>query len=264
MSGELQQIQYLGPKLEVAVGGVRLDDCIVSFNVWSSRFVPGDIAEVHADAKYVDTGSIRENDPLTIRWGYKGFALAPIFAGLVAAVRPGAAGKRLKILGVDPMKRLFETRLTKTFQNERPTVILRNLLAPLGIDTTGVAEVETILDRLPLHDDHIVHAIRTLNRRLGLAYDFWFEVAGAFHWAPLSIPAAPAWNFVYGQDLIEFERRQGGARMTTIGVPARHGERVTVQTAVSESLDFWVAEAHHYQPPGRGFRTDLSLREVPA
>lgn len=263
----LQQISYLGPKLEVTVGGVRLDDCIVAFDVWSARAAPGDIAEVHADTRYVETGSLREDDPLTIRWGYKGFDLAPIFNGRVASLRPGAngsaAGKRLKILGVDPMKRLFETRITKTFQNERPTAIIRNLVTPLGIDTAGVAEVEPIVDRLPLHDDHLVHAIRTINRRLGLDFDLWFDIYGAFHWAPLAIPSAPAWRFVYGQDLIEFERRPGGARMTTIGVAARHGERVTVQTAEEESLDFWIAEAHHYQPEGRGFRTDLTLREVP-
>lgn len=272
MTTAAQQIQYLGPKLEVSVAGQRLDDLIVSFGVWTSRFDPGDVAELLVDRHYIDTASIKENDPLTIRWGYKGFDLSPIFNGFVATARPinaprgrnSADGKRLAIRGVDPMKRLFETKITKTFQGERPTVIIRNLIEPMGIDSSGVAEDDTMLDRLPLYEDNIVHAIRSINRRLRLDHDFWFDVEGVFHWQPFSLPAEPAWSFAFGEDLIEFERRQGGARVTTIGLPARHGERITVRTEEAETLDLWIATAHHYQLRGQGFRTELDLREVPA
>jgi hypothetical protein len=257
-----QRINYLGPKLKVSIGdGIVLTDNVRSFHVWSSRVDPADVCEIEiADPRRLLVGKIAEDDSLVIEWGYKGFEFEKIFNGLVAEVKEGP---RLFLRGVDPMKKLYDARITKTFQDERPATIIRNLLEPLGIDASEIVEVDTILDKLPLYEDHIVHAIRTINRRLVLDHHFWFDIDGVFHWEPLEIPEEVSWIFRERENVIELELKPGVVtRLLTIGITARHGEKIELADAHGDVTPFWIEKAHCFQAEKSGFRTELFLREV--
>ena len=257
-----QKINYLGPKLKVSIGdGIVLTESVRYFHVWSSRVDPADVCEIEiADPRRLLAGKIAMDDPLVFEWGYKGFEFEVLFNGLVAEVKEGP---KIFLRGVDPMKRLYDARITKTFQDERPATIIHNLIEPLGIDASAIAEVDLVLDKLPLYDDHIVHAIRTINRRLGLDHHFWFDIDGIFHWSPLEIPDEPSWIFREGDNVIELDRKPGGVtKLLTIGITARHGEKIELEDAHGDVSAFWIEKAHCFQAENKGFRTELFLREA--
>ena len=261
-----QKVKYLAPKVKISIGGIfELVDTVKNYHVWSSRIEPADICEFMV-ADFFDelkTGIV-DNMELSISWGYKGYDFTEIFNGLVAhsvELEP----KLIKIRGIDFMKHLFDAEITKTFQDERPTSIIINLVDELGLDldTSGVDEVTTLLDKLPLYKNNIAHAILTINKRLQLDYHFWFDINGILHWAPLEIPDESTFHFVYGVNIVDIQIKSNQRlEVTTIGQTIRHGERVSVTQRDGSESDYFTEKAHYYQDDGKGSRTALLLREI--
>jgi hypothetical protein len=261
-----QRVKYLAPKIKISIGGLyELVDTVREYHVWSSLIEPADICEfVVADFFDELKTGLAENMELSIAWGYKGYDFTEIFKGLVSHFKE-MEPKLIKIRGLDFMKYLFDAEITKTFQEERPTSIIINLVDELGLglDTSGVEEITTLLDKLPLYQDNIVHAIQTINRRLQLEYYFWFNIEGILHWRPLEIPDEATFHFVYGENIIDIEVKSNQRlEVTTIGQTIRHGERVSVKQRDGSESDYFVEKTHYYQDNGKGSRTALLLRQI--
>lgn len=261
-----QRVQYLAPKIKISIGGIyELVNTVKEYHVWSSLVEPSDVCEfVVADHFDELKTGLAENMELSISWGYKGYDYLEIFKGLVShfdEMEP----KLIKIRGIDFMKYLFDAEITKTYQDERPTSIIINLVDELGLDldTSGVESITTLLDRLPLYQDNIVHAIQTINRRMKLKYYFWFDIAGGLHWAPLEVPDEAAFHFAYGENILDIQSKSNQTvELLTIGETVRHSERVSVKHRDDSEVDYFVEKAHYYQNENKGSRTALMLRQV--
>ena len=255
-----QSINYLGPKTEVALGDLIIS-AVAGMSVWTSREPTADTCEIVLPDLPGDLAAQVEKDaPLVVRHGYKGFDLETIFTGTVVDVLPK---KRLTVFGADAMRLLFETKLTITFQDETPTLIIGKMVGDLGIDVSLLTEIEDVLDRLPLYRNTVWQAVKMINDRTGLPNDFFIDETGAFRWEPRDLDQEPSFEFVYGQNILDLDLKTSGqSTLLTVGMPVRHSTVVTVTDRLGEIADFYVMAVKHFLAPKGGSRTFLKMERI--
>jgi len=252
-----QRIQYLGPKTEVEIGDLLLSS-VCDMTAWSTREPTADTCEIALPDLPGDLAKkIEKEAPLVVRHGYKGFDLKTIFTGTVLDVLPK---NKLTVFGADAMRKLFETRLTVTFQDETPTSILRKIVGDLGIDVSRVPDIEATLDRLPLYRNTVWQAVKMINDRLGLGYDWFIDEAGAFRFEPRELEQEPAFVFAYGSNVFDMDLRDSGrSTLLTIGMPVLHSTVVEVTDRAGDSGLFYVSGVKHFLSAKGGSRTLLHM-----
>ena len=254
-----QAIQYLGPKTEVEISDLLLSVC--GMTVWSTREPTADTCEIALPDLPGDLAKKVEKDaPLVVRHGYKGFELETIFTGTVVDVLPN---KKLTVFGADAMRKLFETRLTVTFQDETPTSIIRKIVGDLEIDVSQVPDIQLTLDRLPLFRNTVWQAVKMINDRLGLGYDWFIDEAGAFRFEPRDLDQEPAFVFAYGVNIFDLDLRDTGrSTLLTVGLPVRHSSVVEVTDRAGDTGLFYVTGVKHFLSAKGGSRTLLHMERV--
>ena len=255
-----QSINYLGPKTEVALGDLILT-AIAGMSIWSSREPTADTCEIVLPDLPGDLAKkITKDAPLVVRHGYKGYDLETIFTGAVVDVLPK---KRLTVFGADAMRRLFETTLTMTYQDETPTSIIRKMVGDLGVDVSKVTEIEDVLDRLPLYRNTVWQAVKMINDRMGLPHDFFIDETGAFRWEPRDLEQEPSFEFVYGRNILDCDLKiSGTSTLLTVGMPVRHSTVVSVTDRLGDTANFYVMAVKHFLAPKGGSRTFLKMERV--
>jgi len=257
---DAQTIQYLGPKTEVEIGSLTLST-VSGMTVWSTRNPTADTCEIILPDLPGDLAKQVEKDaPLVVRHGYKGFDLDTIFTGTVIDILPK---KRLTVFGADAMRRLFETRLTITYQDETPTSILRKIVGDLEIDVSKVPEIEETLDRLPLFQNTVWQAVKMVNDRLALGYDWFIDAEGAFRFEPRDLEPEPSFSFAYGQNILDMDLKASGtSTLLTVGMPVRHSTVVEVTDRNDETNLYYVTGVKHFLSNGGGSRIFLHMERV--
>ncbi len=257
---EPQKIQYLGPKTEVDIGSQTLAT-VSGMTVWSTREPTADTCEItFPDLPGDLAGRIEKGAPLIVRHGYKGYDLDTIFSGSVMDVLPK---KRLTVFGADAMRKLFETRLTITYQDETPTSILRKIVGDLEIDASKVPEIEETLDRLPLYQNTVWQAVKMINDRLGLSYDWFIDEEGAFRFEPRDLEQEPAFSFVYGRNILDMNLKASGtSTLLTVGMPVRHSTLIEVTDHAGDTGRFYVTGVKHFLSNNGGSRTFLKMERI--
>jgi len=265
---DAQTIQYLGPKTEVEIGRLTLST-VSDMTVWSTRNPTADTCEIVLPDLPGDLAKQVEKDaPLVVRHGYKGAGQDTIFTGTVMDVRPQ---KRLTVFGADAMRKLFETKLTITFQDETPTSIIGKIVGDLGIDVSKITETEAVLDRLPLYRNTVWQAVKMINDRMvrqgspqaGLPHDFFVDETGAFRWEPRDLEQEPSFEFVYGQNILDLDLKSlGQSTLLTVGMPVRHSTVVSVTDRMGISANYYVMAVRHFLSPKGGSRTFLKMERV--
>jgi len=235
---EPQKIQYLGPKTEVDIGSLILTT-VSGMTAWSTREPTADTCEIILpDFLCGLVGQIEKDASLIVRHGYKGFDLETIFTGTVVDILPK---KKLTVFGADAMRRLFETKLTITYQDETPTSIIRKMVGDLDIDASKVPEIEATLDRLPLYQNTVWQAVKMINDRLALGYDWFIDEEGVFHFEPRDMEQEPAFSFVYGKNILDMDLKASGtSTLLTVGMPVRHSTLVEVTDRNDETNRYFV------------------------
>ena len=255
-----QSINYLGPKTEVSIGDLTLT-AIAGMSVWTSREPTADTCEIVLPDLPGDLAKKVEKDaPLVVRHGYKGYDLETIFTGTVVDVLPK---KNLTVFGADAMRRLFETTLTITFQDETPTSIIRKMVGDLGIDVSKITETEDVLDRLPLYRNTVWQAVKMINERLALGYDWFIDEDGAFRFEARDTKQEPAFSFSYGVNVLDMDLRDSGrSTLLSVGMPVRHSSVVEVTDRAGDTSRFYVTGVKHFLSPGGGSRIFLHMERI--
>jgi len=257
---EPQKFQYLGPKTEVDIGSLTLAT-VSCMTAWSTREPTADTCEImFPDLPGDLVGQIEKDAPLVVRHGYKGFDLDTIFTGTVIDLLPK---KKLTVFGADAMRKLFETRLTITFQDETPTSILRKIVGDLEIDVSKVPEIEETLDRLPLYQNTVWQAVKMINDRLALGYDWFIDEEGAFRFEPRNLEQEPAFSFAYGQNILDMDLKASGtSTLLTVGMPVRHSTVVEVTDRNDETNGYYVTGVKRFLSNRGGSRILLHMERV--
>ena len=257
---DAQTIQYLGPKTEVDIGSLILST-VSGMTVWSTRNPTADTCEIVLPDLPGDLVKQVEKDaPLVVRHGYKGFDLETIFTGSVMDIRPQ---KKLTVFGADAMRRLFETRLTITYQDETPTSIIRKIVGDLEIDVSKVPDIEATLDRLPLYRNTVWQALKMINDRLALGYDWFIDEEGAFRFEPRDIEQEPSFVFAYGVNVLDMDLRDlGQSTLLSVGVPVRHSSVVEVTDRAGDTGRFYVTGVKHFLSNNGGSRIFLHMERI--
>ena len=254
-----QAIQYLGPKTEVEISDLLWSVC--GMTVWSTREPTADTCEIALPDLPGDLAKKVEKDAsLVVRHGYKGFDLETIFTGSVVDVLPK---NKLTVFGADAMSKLFETKLTVTFQDETPTSIICKIVGDLGLDVSQVPDIQATLDRLPLYRNTVWQAVKMINDRLGLGYDWFIDEAGAFRFEPRDLEQEPAFAFAYGVNIFDMDLRDTGrSTLLTVGMPVRHSSVVEVIDRSGDTGRFYVTGVKHFLSAKGGSRTSLHMERV--
>ena len=257
---EPQKIQYLGPKTEVDIGSLTLSS-VSGMTVWSTRNPTADTCEIVLPDLPGDLVKKVEKDaPLVVRHGYKGFDLDTIFTGTVMDVRPQ---KKLTVFGADAMRKLFETKLTITFQDEAPASIIRKIVGDLDIDVSKVPDIEATMDRLPLFQNTVWQAIKMINERLALGYDWFIDEEGAFRFEPRNLDQEPAFSFAYGVNVLDMDLRDSGrSTLLSVGAPVRHSTVIEVTDRAGDTGRFYVTGVKRFLSNGGGSRIFLHMERI--
>jgi len=257
---DAQTIQYLGPKTEVEIGRLTLST-VSDMTVWSTRNPTADTCEIVLPDLPGDLAKQVEKDaPLVVRHGYKGAGQDTIFTGTVMDVRPQ---KRLTVFGADAMRKLFETKLTITFQDETPTSIIRKMVGDLEIDVSKVPEIEETLDRLPLYRNTVWQAVKMINDRLALGYDWFIDEEGAFRFEARDTKQEPAFSFAYGVNVLDMDLRDSGrSSLLSVGMPVRHSSVIEVTDRNGDTGRFYVTGVKHFLSSGGGSRGFLHMERI--
>ncbi len=257
---DAQTIQYLGPKTEVEIGSLTLST-VSGMTVWSTRNPTADTCEIILPDLPGDLAKQVEKDaPLVVRHGYKGFDLDTVFTGTVMDIRPQ---KKLTVFGADAMRSLFETKLTITFQDEAPASIVRKIVGDLDIDISKVPEIEATLDRLPLYRNTVWQAVKMINDRLGLEYDWFIDEDGVFRFEARDTEQEPAFSFAYGVNVLDMDLRDSGrSNLLSVGMPVRHSSVVEVTDRNGDTGRFYVTGVKHFLSPNGGSRIFLHMERI--
>ena len=257
---EPQKIQYLGPKTEVDIGSLTLAT-VSGMTAWSTREPTADTCEIVLPDFLGDlVGQIEKDAPLVVRHGYKGFDLDTIFTGTVIDILPK---NKLTVFGADAMRRLFETKLTITYQDETPTSILRKVVGDLDIGTSKVPEIEETLDRLPLYQNTVWQAVKMINDRLALGYDWFIDEEGAFRFELRDLEQEPAFSFVYGQNILDMDLKASGtSTLLTVGMPVHHSTMVEVTDRNDETSRYYITGVKRFLSNRGGSRVLLHMERV--
>ena len=257
---EPQKIQYLGPKTEVEIGNLTLST-VSGMTVWSTRNPTADTCEIALPDLPGDLASQVEKDAsLVVRHGYKGFDLDTIFTGTIIDVLPK---KKLTVFGADAMRKLFETRLTVTFQDEAPASIVRKTIGDLDIDISKVPDIEGTLDRLPLYRNTVWQAVKMINDRLALGYDWFIDEEGAFRFEARDTKQEPAFSFSYGVNVLDMDLRDSGrSTLLSVGAPVRHSTVIEVTDRAGDTGRFYVTGVKHFLSSGGGSRIFLHMERI--
>ena len=255
-----QTIKYLGPKTEVDIGSLTLAT-VSGMTVWSTREPTADSCEITFHDLPGDlVGQIEKDAPLVVRHGYKGFDLDTIFTGTVIDILPK---KKLIVFGADAMRKLFETRLSITYQDETPTSIICKIVGDLEIDVSKVSDIEATMDRLPLFQNTVWQAVKMINERLALGYDWFIDEEGAFRFEPRNLDQEPAFSFAYGQNILDMNLKASGtSTLLTVGMPVRHSTVVEVTGRNDETNRYYVIGVKRFLSNGGGSRIFLHMERI--
>ena len=250
------------PEIEVTIGDRTRIGTVRTMDVVAARSQPLASAYLNlSNIRFEWKDGAEDGDLLTLRWGYRGQKLRPLFDGTVLC---GHLREFLKVRGLCRSRELMDTHVTRTYQDEEAAAIVEHLVGNLGFASLDIAECATVLDKLPLHDNNIVEAIHFLNRRLELDHAFWCDSEGGFHWGPRDYAQEPAASFTHGEDIIDFHSLPGNRfLLTAMGAPVWHSQIVSVFDRDGKEANYFVEQVRHTAGiSGSGSRSHLWLVEV--
>lgn len=144
---------------------------------------------------------------ISFSWIFDGGDPVKLFTGTIAKPDyPNA--NAVRILAYDGWSRIATELHTITWYQQSPADMLRALVGGvMGMDTSGVADYDGVLDKLPLFGMSAAEAVAAINRRMKLDHVAFIDGDGVFQWRPIDFTPEPAWSFAEGVDLFHLDMR---------------------------------------------------------
>jgi len=220
---------YLNPMIDVTLAGKTISPLVSRLGVVSDLLGKADTCVLMvADYCRSVVESVKQGDPLIIKWGYVGDELVEIFRGVVRSV--GIADP-VVVRGIDYNTILNSKRVQVTFEDETAAGIIRAVLADTGLGL-DVEDCQLEINRLPFFDRTVrecVDAVSELVRKETGEEYFDYIREGVFHWGMKDVSGSPVHSFRMGVNIIRQEARQDGLSfMETLVAPVRHSEVIEV------------------------------------
>ena len=253
---------WLAPEIEVTVGDRTRLGTVQRLEVAAARGEPVATAFLElSNVRFEWQDGAADGDPLTVRWGYRGQALAPLFDG---TVQRALLRETLSVWGLCRARALMDTRVTRTYQDETAETIVRHLVEGAGFAGLDLAPCPAEIDKLPLQDNTLIEALGFLDRRLALGRDAWADPQGVLHWAPPDWAQGPVATFTLGDDVLDWHSLPGGGLLVTVtGAPLWHSCVVELVDRAGTATRHFVEKVRHTAGnAGAGIRSDLWLSEV--
>ena len=255
-------MSWNAPEIEVTVDGKTRLGTVRVLEVVAGRNQP--VATAYLDLSNVRfewQDGAKDGDILTLKWGWRGKELLPLFTGTVLRAH---LRETLQIWGLCRGRALVDSRVTRTYKDESATAVVNHLVEPCGYETKFCTAVDTEIDKLPLQNNTVVEAINFLNRRLGLDHPFYCDAVGAFHWEKEDRSQKPAFSFTHGQDVAEWKAIPGNRFLLTVmGTPVWHSQVVGITDRAGKGTNYFVEQVRHTLGiNGEGARSKLWLSEV--
>ena len=220
---------YINPVIDVTLAGKPIATLVSHLGVVSDLLGKADTCVVMvADYGRSLARSVKQGDPLIIKWGYAGEELVEIFRGVVRSV--GIADP-VVVRGIDYNTILNSKRVQVTFEEETAAGIIRAVLADTGLGL-DVEDCQLEIDRLPFFDRTVRECVDAvtdfIKRESGEEYLDYIR-DGIFHWRKKDISGSPVHAFRMGVNIIRQEACQDGISfIETLVVPVRHSEIIEV------------------------------------
>jgi len=220
---------YLNPVIDVTLAIKPIAPLVSRLGVVSDLLGKADTCVVMvADYGRSLARSVKQGDPLIIKWGYAGEELVEIFRGVVRSV--GIADP-VVVRGIDYNTILNSKRVQVTFEEETAAGIIRAVLADTGLGL-DVEDCQLQIDRLPFFNRTVrecVDAVTDLVRRETGEEYFDYIRDGVFHWGKKDTSGSPVQAFRMGVNIIRQDASQDGISfIETLVVPVRHSEIIEV------------------------------------
>ena len=259
-------MNWNAPEIEVTIGDRTRIGTVKAMEINAARSQPVtslymELSNIRFEWQALSASRQSPAASLFLRWGYRGQELTPLFDGTVLRAH---LRETLKVWGLCRARALMDTHVTRTYQDEEAEAIVEHLVGNLGFVSLDIAECETVLDKLPLHDSTIIEAIHYLNRRLNLDHAFWCDAQGGFHWGPRDDAQEPMASFTHGEDIIDFRSLPGDRfLLTAMGAPVWHSRTVSVIDRDGSEKNYFVEQVRHTAGiSGSGSRSHLWLEPV--
>ena len=124
-------------------------------------------------------------------------------------------------------------------------------------------DIEATLDRLPLYRNTVWQAVKMINDRLGLAYDWFIDDDGAFRFEPRDTEQEPSFSFKYGVNVLDMDLRDSGrSTLLSVGMPVRHSLVVEVTDRAGDKGRFYVTGVKHFLSPNGGSRNFMHMERI--
>ena len=254
-------MSWLSPEIEITIGDVTRTGAVSSLIVDAGHKKAIATACIELSNVQFEWGEIEPGEPLVIEWGFKGDTLHPLFRGTVEMAHNEEV---LKVVSTCLCQQLVNTRVTRTYVNERASVIVAHLVDPLSFEGTDIELCDTELDKLPLENDTVLAALKWIDRRLGLNRSVWCDQEGVFHWRTPDEDQDASASYVHGEDVLSWKTTvTGRKKLVTLRSDMWHSQIVEVSKADQTiPTRYFVERVRHLSGGKIGMRSEAWLREV--
>lgn len=218
------------PVVDVTLAGIPVGRIVSGFTVTSNLEEKADTCLLKlADYGRILTGSVKQGDPLIIKWGYAGEELTEIFRGMVRSV---GVDDPVVIRGIDYNTIMNSQRIRMTFEDETASGIVKTMMAGSGLGL-DIEECNIVIDRLPLFNRTLreaVDAVAEIVKRESDEQYFDYIRDRVFHWGKKDYSPDAKQVFRMGVNIARQEVVSDGLGfIETLVSPVKHSEIIEVE-----------------------------------
>jgi len=259
---------FLTPDIEVTINNRARRGDVVRMRVDAER-VPGaaslasiSLVLANQNGQWQTTPAVADRDVITVKWGWRGETLTPLFDG---TVHQATTREVVLLNALDRCRSLVDTRVTRTYRHLESVNIVRDLVAPLGFASLSLADARQQLVRLPLCNDTVADAIRHLDAGLEITLSAWADQTGNFHWDAPDIAQASVATITEAEEVESLTQPCSHLYRLVLAraLPSLwHSQVVTLRTRDGQSLSLYIDGISHWYDADHGARTTIRACEV--
>lgn len=197
---------------------------------------------------------IKDGDSTVLKMGYADRELWPVFTGSVLK----ADNQETIDLACQCLNRqLFDTRITRTYQNAVASDVITHLLGDLEYTSQNISSLNSIIDKLPMADQTIQQGLYDLKQRLRFDHQYYTDASGNFFFNTEDELSTDV-TAIETDQVFDFKSSMSGFTMLCAGMNVWHSELVSYKN--NEYLVMGVEHSTGFYK--QGFVSKLWLKGV--